>query len=703
MTFNAAVIMPPLQQIIFDKTLGIPLAGGIVRFFEDANRTIPKVVYELTGTGPGSYTYVSLGSVLTLSGIGTYIDAEGGNIPIYLWPFTGSPNDAIASTIAQNYYITVYSSTNVFQFDIPNWPGVVTNFSPANGFGISDNIISNGQFVDVTFSPVATSANPIVFTTTGTNTATPIAPDWSIVTTGNGTFSVWQQTILDDTAPGNPAYALGLTSSGYTIPLILRQRIFAPRILSGTYVSGTFIAETTGGSYTFTMNYTPSITGTIQQLATGTTFSSQFTLINGPPVLIVDPGSGSGYVDITIVIPQNITVQLSCIQVAGTTMGIPVGYLQETPEREIDHLFHYFQPQLNFKPIKSWLVGWDFPLNPAQPGGSTVATTSNASSYTWDQTILFQSTVSKLSTSRAADGSMVITSADATGATQAAIIQYLPPTVIDTMLQSDLSVNVFGLASSTLKCTVSLWYTTNVTLPNVKPGTGLSLVTSLDANGHPSVVAAGWTEIVFATNGAKAQFAFNSTTTSYTDYPLSYFPSQNGTMVPATATFFAIVVGTSAIPNAGTITFNSISLVSGKIPTRPAPQTQSDVLNDCQFYFRTSFLPGQAPAFGLGVNSGPSFVTNNQAANTVTQGPIITFDLSMITAPAISQYNPGPSQTGGSIWDFSIGANWGTSSTPSQISANGFVTKGTTPTAGGTADNDLSGVHWTADARLGTF
>src|SRR6185503_15416768 len=179
MTFNNnAIIMPPLQQQLWDKTLNVPLSGGFVQFFRDSQRTTPKDVYQLTGTGPGSYTYTNLGSVLTLSGIGTYVDANGGNIAIYLWPFTGSPNDDPPSQIADNYYIEVYSSTNVFQFDIPNWPGVGGGSSSSDTADTTDNVLSNAQFVEINFPSDATRSSPWMLSLTGTQTATEIAPDW---------------------------------------------------------------------------------------------------------------------------------------------------------------------------------------------------------------------------------------------------------------------------------------------------------------------------------------------------------------------------------------------------------------------------------------------------------------------------------------------------------------------------------------------
>ena len=661
--------MPPLQQQLWDKTLNVPLAGGFVHFFEDENRTVPKVVYELTGTGPGSYTYVSLGSVLTLSGIGTYVDSSGGNLQVYLWPYTGTPNDVPPSQTAQNYYITVYSSTGVFQFDVPDWPGVNSVAANAGENG-SGNIISNGQFTDVNFIPSAVSqGSAIVFNTTGVNTVTEIAPDWSVVTNGMGSFSVWHVAIQDDTAPGNPAYALGITSTGYSQAIQLRQRILAPRILSNNYVSGTFIAETTGSSYTLTMNYTPSITGTIQQICTGATLTSGFTVIaNSTPVLITDPGSGTGYVDISIVIPVNAVVLLSCVQLVSTpNMDTVIAYIEETPEREIDHLFHYFQPQLNFKPIPSYLVGWDFPLNPcfanrANDLSRTVPAPAAANAYTWDQTILFQSTISRIATSSDTDGSMVLTNSG--GATQLALIQYLDIQTARVIFSNPLSVNIVAKSTqANLLGTVSIWYTTG----NV-PTLPLSVLTTLDANGYPSAVAAGWVEI--PRQYGNAQFTLNSTfgSSGFNGWDASQ------TSVPANATFFAIIVGTASITDGKVLTFNSISVVPGYIPTIPAPQSIDEVMRECEFYYEKSYPAdtplGDTTTFGISqaemlpvtASAGmhTALVTRQFGFrfNTVKRitGPVITFYSVVGTPGAVTGliYNSGAQVNAG---DIAIG-NW---------------------------------------------
>lgn len=626
MALNATPLMPPLQQQLWDKTLDAPLAFGTVYFFEDTDRRQPKDVYTLVGSGPGSYTYVSLGSFLNLSGIGTYIDQNNFNIPVYLWPFEGTPNDAVPSQKAQNYYIEVYSSTGVFQFPIQNWPGVQDGDQPSGqAFNITQNIISNPQFTDVNFSTAATAVSPVAFSTTGTNTATEIAPNWSVVTTGSGSFSVWQVQVSDDTAPGNPAYALGITSSGYSQPIQLRQRIFAPRLLSKQFVSGTFIAQSPGSQYTLSMNYIPSITGTIQQICTGTTATAGFTIIaNQNPALITDPGSGTGYIDITIVIPVNATIQLSCVQICSTNDTTPITYLQESPERQIDHLFHYFQPQLNYKPLKSYLVGWDFPLNPAQAKGFNSFIPSGTSSYIWDQTILFQNTAGNISVSRSAGGTLVLTNSDASNMTQCALIQYLALPEITPILETDLSVNVFSFANMTgINGNVSLWYTTNSSLPPIN--SSQSLVTALDTTGHPSSVVSGWFEIPFPTNGVnagRANFTFN--TTQNADHPFSYWPNQLQTNIPNVATFFAIVVGTSLLPPSA-LSFGSISLVPGRIPTRPAPQTESQVLQECQYYYEKSYAYSVVPgSVNVGTGSLNGYLTAEMLADVSGSGPFTT-------------------------------------------------------------------------------
>ncbi len=440
------------------------------------------------------------------------------------------------------------------------------------------------------FDETATSLSPVVFSTNGTQVVTSIAPDWDIVTTGNGSFSVYRQAITDTTAPGNPAYALGIVaSSGYSQPLILRQRILAPRIFSGAMVSGTFIAEAhSGGPYTLTMSYVPSGTLTPQTICTGATPITSFGLIfNNTAVTITTGAAGAAptaYVDITITIPVGADIQISCIQLAGVSSSTEiVNYLQNTPEEEINGLFHYYKPELDYKPISSYLVGWDFALNPAQFGfsGSLGALGANTGGYAWDQTILFQSTTNTISY---ASGTYDGLSISATGNTQLAMIQYLELSTVLNMVNSNLSSLVRLSVSAPITFTISLWVTDNAAVP-VLPTT---LITTLDANGHPSAVVSGWNEIKNAYGNA----TFTATAGSYTDFGFSGWLAAQ---IPSTTNNFAIVIGTSALVNTNALEFHSVSLVPGDIPTIPAPQTVDQVLSECEYYYEKSYTDNVIP------------------------------------------------------------------------------------------------------------
>lgn len=59
---------PSLQEYFVDKDTGFPLAAGRVQFFSDPAYSIPKDVYQQV-TGTPNFTYVNLGSELTLSSV----------------------------------------------------------------------------------------------------------------------------------------------------------------------------------------------------------------------------------------------------------------------------------------------------------------------------------------------------------------------------------------------------------------------------------------------------------------------------------------------------------------------------------------------------------------------------------------------------------------------------------------------------------
>ncbi len=585
------VALFPIQEQIWDKTLNIPAAGAEVYFYSDVDDVTPKPVYQLVGSGAGGYTYVELPNPLILSGIGTYVDPSGASIIPYLWPYEGLPTDSPPSTIVQLYYIKVLDQNGGELFDIHAWPPSLQggNSPLINEADTTGNIIQNGQFVQIDFPTSATQAAPFVISTTGTNIATEIAPDWSLITNGTGTVSIYRKAITDTTAPstGNPAYALGIAAStGYSLPIILRQRILAPRIFSNSLVSGTFIAESlTGTIYTLTMSYVPSGTETAQIICSGNTPDTLFGVIANATAVTITPNAAgaapSSYVDITITIPVAAQVLISNIQLCGVSASDEaVSYLQNTPEQEINGLFHYYNPKLMFKPIPSLLTGWDFPLNPAQLGTSQTMTTTPA--YIWDQTV-GASAVANMNVVRGSNPNGVL-SVTSTGNTDAFyLLQYLSgPEAIETAL-SRLSVNIS--AWDTAAAVTAQVYLFNGNTSSALPGLVGGTIGTLN------LVSGSYVFTLTASNWAAIpQNKGNSSS--------GLLPGQNGdigfsgwdpTSFYGLTGNFAIVVVFN-VPTSGTSTvINSISCVPGDIPTRPAPQTADEVLRECQYYYEKSY------------------------------------------------------------------------------------------------------------------
>lgn len=611
------VQVTPLQDYFVDKDTGFPLSGGIVAFYEDNDHTVLKPVYQLSAGPNNTYAYNVLSNPLQLSSVGTFIDGNRNDIVPYFFPYDGSPTSSQGEI--DLYYITVYSSAGIFQFSRNAWPNISSGSNSTNQ-AITENLLSNPQFSVVNFNTTS-PASGFNFTVTGSNLVTNIAPDWDVITTGTGNVTVQQVASVNTTIPGNPPYLLDIqsvnTGSGIS-SLQLRQRLNNdPRILVDGFANGSFVVGSQDSTqHQIIMSYVPSgATATSYELVNVVIPSSNYSEFNGTKQIdgpVINPDSGAtGYVDILITIPAGAHIQITCVQFAGVlTLNSTLNWIEQTTQRELDHLYHDYNQPLQFKPTKSYLIGWDFPLNPAQVNGSGVAATSNVSAYTWDQTILFQSTVSKLDTSRSQNGAMVITSTDVTNATQAAVIQYLSAPQISDMLENPLSVNVecdtinFG----GLTATVSLWYTTNVHLPNLAGGT--SLVTTLDANGHPSSVVSGWNEIIRLNNVGNAQFLMNA---NLTNFGFNGWNMSN-TNIPNTASFFAIVIGTSALNNGSDFSLNSVSLVPGNIPTKPATQTPDDVLRECQYFYEKSYDSAIKPG------------TASSLANTRVSQQLLSFD-----------------------------------------------------------------------------
>jgi hypothetical protein len=601
---------PSLENLFRDKDSGLPLSNGVVKWFKDSGgRNELKDIYQQVRQPDGTYTYVTLPNPLTLSSIGTYSDNDGNDINIYLWPYVGAPTD-LNLGVEEKYFIEVYSapppiSNSALQFTRENWPPNSSGSNPSDFFEGSENQLANPQFVEVLFQPdVGVSTH--TFAVSGIM-STLIAPDWYIDTFETGTVIVEQISDVDPSATSNPPYALSINSTGVS-SLTLRQRIVhSPRLFSTDFVSASLQAASEDAS-PITLNMSLFVSSSsipIEFFSQNTLDSGAFKTLSDTKnisILNTDPAT-TGYIDITVGIPGARKLQITSLQIIQVQSLQPATqFLQESTPRQIDHLFHYYKPELEYKPIPSYLVGWDFPLNPTQPLGPTVtafATGANKSNYVWDQTIVFQATNSGLTYSRSTTtNGFKITGAIAS---QFAVIQYLEAAQAREILSQRNAVSLKGaISTGTIQGYVNLYWTTDSALPDLKSANYNSLVVSLAA-GVPTVGSGGlngtWAKVP-RDNLGDANFLLNTTNANFDFSGWDATATSGGT----TATYVAIVVSFASLSVASAVTLDYVSLVGGDIATRPAPKTPDAVLGECEFYYEKSYDNLSAP--GTVTNDG---------------------------------------------------------------------------------------------------
>ena len=291
------------------------------------------------------------------------------------------------------------------------------------------------------------------------------------------------------------------------------------------------------------------------------------------------------------------------------------------------------------------------------------------------------------------EGSFQLISSD--NSAQAAIIQYQSGKDAVVILSEILSVNVRAYCDGgyIVPITVSLWYTSNESLPSTSSND--SLVTGLDANGYPTVVS-GWNEVPIVSRtpfGLHATALVSPEGVTLTDYPFTGW-NLDSSLLANDSTFFAIVVGTGVIANSKSFYFNSVSLVPGNIATKPGPQTSDEVLRDCQYYYEKSYengvLPGTASTF---VGSSTTQVSSTTESIFSINTP---YKVKKISIPTVTWYSPSTGSSANiyvlpDAADFSVASNsYPSSSNTGYVVTNSNVTSGHAVLA-----------QWVADSRLG--
>lgn len=722
----------PLQEYFVNKDTGFPLASGYVEFFADDQFTVPKDVYQYSYVA-GTWTPVNLGSVLILSAVGTFQNDNGDDIIPYLFPFEGTPDNR---GDVELYFIRVWSGDpseqgSVLQFTRSGWPpNLATDSGQVDSYQNSNNGISNPEFSEVNF--VVNPSTSVYTLDAATASGTVIAPGWTLVCSGTGDIKLKQVLITDEYTP-NPSYAIQIetaaTATGVKLVQTLAQ---SPRVYYGTFVSMAILAASLNATAKeVTITYVPS-TGTSHVILNGsTTDNNQFSLLAGfnDAAVLIDGTANTdtadaGYVNIEITVPPGAIMQytsLCLVTVQDSTSLIP--YVQSTNAEQTNALFWYYKDQLEYKPIPSYALGWDFAMNPFQAQG-TGAITYNPSSpgkavYIADQTILFQNTVNSVTVSKVANRYIQLAMINNTSST--AIIQYLGPNEAAELLYSPVCAMIRGSVSSgSLVGQINLYYTTaSIPTMSAVPATGgYSPVSAVDGTSAAPSVGGGsfgtWTKV----NRSGLGDAFFTLTTTSTSFGFNGWDATGQASI-ASATAFAIVVSFADYSPGNNIAIEFVSLQKGTIPTPPAALSFGETLAGLQQYYEASYSYGvtiPTNTFNGALSFGNNYTYNYNGGSPQIQMTATSFSINYkipkrtIVTPTL--YSPSNSAIGEIYVAYYNGSGSSTNYNISNYTANPATTgicylandAATGIGASLTWDSLFHAnayVHWVADARYG--
>lgn len=595
------LISLPLNQYFVDKDTGLPLAGGTLTFYRDVARNTVKTVYQLTGA-PGNYTYNPLPNPITLSSVGTVENASGDNEIIYFYPYDEQGNIDL-------YYVVCENANGVTQFTREAWPNLVLGNDPAQDDFPVNNQISNPQFSRVFINDTET----IQYTVSGSELDFAFAPDWDFVINGTGTVTVTRTAVAGASGvPTHPPYYITVTVPSGISSCYLRQRMYDNSGLWGStadidvYLSTVLVGRNQNvGSASVTMYYEPSNGGSAQLILSGSVIQGEWSIIKSgsqdPIQESADANTGNdGYIDIYVSFPTNSVIDISSIQVVPTVSSVgfdSVQYDQRSSNRETAYLGDYYSPLLQQKRIASLLVGWDFPLNPAQWGDSgTLAATPAAASYIWDQTIAIDTDGSVTYARNALTGGLEFTTATS-AANAVSMVQLLDLPTVREILANKLAVNVNAFrttAGGDVTMRVYLYRAANAaSYPSLASN---EFIASVATTGVATSPFTGWTEI--ARGGLDTATAtINSYSTSADwvnpdyDYGFTNWEITSASQLNDTEKF-AILVTFAYDTTATVFTVNSISLTNNNIPCRPGLITYQESVENCQYYYEKSYEIG---------------------------------------------------------------------------------------------------------------
>jgi hypothetical protein len=631
-----------------------------------------------------------------------YMDNQG--MTQWTSPIQFLPNGTLPQNLYfeddQVYYLQVRQGNTMSAlkiYDIPNFlPSDGGSSTPSTSIG-TDNQISNPQFAYLSFT------TPLTITTAGTYN---IAPGWQLVLTGSGSTTITQiifngsESTLDDPIPGNPPYALEFNSNGWTSSILQQTFNNNGALWAQGAVSASLTAQSTTVNQPLSISYVPSV-GAGTEIASGTVVTSGYTVLSGAvaiPVSTNTSPSNTASVSFQITLPPNGNVTVTNVQLIGqedANNPLDVVYEEETVERSLDHLFHYYANELIIKPKNSLLAGWNFAYNPFQFSPVSPTVISTVCQYVADQTILYQENANAFLVGKAAyvNNHALTVNANPSGtASRFALIQYIDPRTIrgywNYYVSSLVRARIFT-SSSSIRFKMRLIY--NTALPNALSPT--DPIASWPNNSDP-VFATGWTAIApqndpvfilpnsYGNEGANSviPFAFDS----------FLLPTATTDLQTLGVVFYIM---DDANPATDSFLFDKISLVPNRFAVDATSECFNKALSDCQYYFEKSYnidIPPGTGAQPSGAQSIQLFGGINIAGldrpfKTIKRATPSMVWYSPITGAGSAIYNNSTSS------DYSVNNN----NTPG-LSSTSYPSTTTNPATG-----SILTAHWVASARLG--
>ena len=467
----------------------------------------------------------------------------------------------------------------------------------------SDNQVTNPQFSQILFS------DPYELINASGPLSIPVAPGWFLDLEGIGNVTL-SRVALNSTIPNptNAPYALRISLSGnWSGNPILRQRFDQNGILwSNKWVSCSITARLeTALPQQLSARLVDSQGQPLIQVLSSV-INSSFNEYKGHGLVPDSTNTDippNAWVDLQILLPADVDIYLTSIQLIESDVPLEYSYEQNTIERQVDHTFHYYYNSLVTKGKDSIVSGWDFPLNPYQFRATSVTTVTSQCQYIADQTILYQiqagATMQAGMAPFSARNGLLIKSLSGFPDNRFALIQYLDPASCRPywgyFLSSLVKSRIFTTHGTQVGIKMRLIYSS--TLPNTINSTNpIASWTQLNP-----VFDAQWTEIIPENDPIYILQNSQGANSEFDAYPFLRF--QLPALTTGTQTLGVVIYTTENMNNAAgtedSIVFDQISLIPSEIACEYNAKTYDQTLQECEYYYESSYDRGIVPGTGL--------------------------------------------------------------------------------------------------------